>query len=350
MIHLVTASDEAYLPGLKVTVVSSLLSVEVSEEVTVHILDGGLRPFSIKQLRELCAKIHQKSSLVFHHINQEMFSGWRPGPHGSMMTYARLLLGSLIDASRVIYLDVDMLVLGNLKEIWDTPMKGLMALGCYDGRIAKLGDDSPWSLSEKEKELPYVNAGFLLLDLEQWRAQKMEEQALASVSDQSAVYQWWDQTILNYLLRDSLGFLPRNWNWQERTISLSDASEINLIHFKSKKPWFLWSGDLRFRLWRSFYQTYIGSVEKLFCTNGAWKGFFHGIFEIQIRRHSWFRRIYVQGLTILSIFKKKKTSLEYIKATINYYTEGLGGKKGDTEFAKNQPALKKILERINIEA
>lgn len=348
MIHLVTAADEAYAPGLLVTVASALHGLSEVEEVTLHILDGGLMSASVQKVKSLAAAMHQRSVILFHHVNQEGFKGWRPGPHGSMMTYARLLLGSIIDADKVIYLDVDMLVIGNLQEVWETPMNGMMALGCYDGRISKLGDDSPLPLSTEEKECRYVNAGFLLLDLQQWRAEKMEEQALSLVNNESVVYRWWDQTMLNYLLRYRLGFLPHVWNWQERTISVSDAALVKLIHFKAQKPWFLWSGDLRFRLWRSFYQKFIGSTLMLFLRTRQYQGLLYGIFETSVRRHRIVHYFYSCFLEGISFFQHEQSALDKLQEKKEYYTKGLGGKKGMAEFQKKQPALKKLLQRMNL--
>lgn len=336
MIHLVTGADDAYAPGLFVTVASSLAALPATEKVTFHILDGGLTARSIGKLRTLCLENHADCLLVFHEINQHNFQNWRPGPHGSMMTYARLLLGSLIKANKVIYLDSDMLVLGDLNELWKIPMHGMMALGCNDGRIPKLGDDSPLPLSREEEGLPYINAGLIVLDLDQWRLQKMEEQVLALMSKDAVVYNWWDQTILNYLLRHQIGIIPIYWNWQDRTLPVHEAASVKVIHYKSKKPWFWWSGDIRFRIWRSFYRKLIGSPLRLFLTNHSCGGFFYGIFETQIRRHPLLRKIYVHLLVMASALRKSSSA----QATIAFYTQGLGGSSGDVEFAKKQPVLK----------
>ncbi len=222
-------------------------------------------------------------------------------------------------------------------------MQGMMALGCDDGRIPKLGDDSPWPLLTGEENLPYFNAGLIVLDLDQWRLKKMEEKVLPLISDTSVIYRWWDQTILNYLLRAQVGIIPIHWNWQERTIPLHEATSIKVIHYKSKKPWFWWSGDLRFRIWRSFYKKFIGSPLKLFLSNGSWSGLFYGVFEISIRRHPLLRRIYLRLLTMTSPFRKSPSA----QATIAFYSEGLGGTSGDGEFAKEQPVLNVIVQRNN---
>ena len=346
MIHLVTSADEAYAPGLLITVISTLRSLSASEEVTFHILNGGLALDSIKQLRLLSAKTHQRSSLIFHQIREENFLLWKPRPKGPIMAYARLLLGSLVEASKIIYLDSDVIVLGDLVELWNTPMNGNVMMACRGGESATLRDDAPWSLLPGEEEFPYFNSGVILLDLDAWRTQKIEEQVIELVAESAVVYRFYDQTILNYLLRYQTGILPMTWNWQGRITTIDQATSINIIHFiMPKKPWFWWCGDLRFNLWRSLYTNSIGSPLKLFLKNNAFSGLFFGNFEIVIRRYPWLRAIYVRLLIILSAWKKNNVTSQITK---HYYTEGLGGRSGDVEFKKNQPALNILQRRMKL--
>lgn len=347
MIHLATATDDAYAPGLCITMVSALRSLSLSEEVVFHVIDGGLKPDSIQNIKDLSGKHHPRCKIIFHKINKQIFDGWQPGPNNSMMAYARLLLGSIIDAGKVIYLDADTLILSDLSKLWNTPMNGMVVLASRGGENATLKDDCPWSLPPGEENLPYFNSGIIVFDLNQWRIQGKEMQAVQLLSGAPTVYRFHDQTILNYMLRHQVGLLSMTWNWQERITSEKQASSVKIIHFiTQKKPWFWWSGDLRFRLWRSFYATFIGSPLKLFMVGGALSGFLFGNFEIQIRRHPWMRAIYVRFLIISCIFKKSESSAKAAFLKRHYYTQGLGGKMGDAELKRNQALLKTLIQRM----
>lgn len=347
MMHLATAANEAYAPGLQAMVVSALHSLSLSEKVIFHILDGGLTSASREQLQTLCKKNHQCCKVAFYHIDQQKFQHWRLGPNRSLMTYARLLLGSLVKAEKVIYLDADLIVLGDLYELWNAPMQGMVLLGCCGLETSKLGDDSPWQLLPGEEKLPYLNGGLLIFDLNQWRLQKMEEQAMALLSNRMMFYRFHDQTVLNYLLRHQVGVLPLIWNWQRKIATSEEASSIKIIHFiTSRKPWFFWSGDIRSKLWRSFYQTYIGSTVNFFLSKRGSYSLLYGIFENQIRRYSWLRAAYVRYLIIACALRKPGLLLETAKIRKHYYTRGLGGELGSGEFEKNKPLLRILLKRM----
>ncbi len=86
--------------------------------------------------------------------------GWNP------VVLIRLVLDRLLpaDVSRVLYMDGDTIVRGNLEKLWNTDMKDC-SIGasieptCSRERKEKLG----------LKNMPYYNAGIMLIDLDNWR-------------------------------------------------------------------------------------------------------------------------------------------------------------------------------------
>ncbi|MGN0437287.1 MAG: glycosyltransferase family 8 protein [Lachnospiraceae bacterium] len=95
--------------------------------------------------------------------------GWNP------VVLIRLVLDRLLPESvhRVIYMDGDTIVRGNLESMWNTDMKEC-AIGaaieptCSKDRKEKLG----------LKKLPYYNAGIMLIDLDHWRANQTGKEIL----------------------------------------------------------------------------------------------------------------------------------------------------------------------------
>lgn len=347
MLHFVSLADEAFVPGLCVTIVSSLLYLPKTESVTFHILSGNLTLATREQLEQLAHQHHKKCDLIFHEIRHNDFKDWKPGPNNSMMTYARLLLGSLLPTvSKVLYIDSDIIVLSNLMELWNMPMNGKMILAARGGANAILSGDCPWNLTEEEKLLPYINAGIIVIDLDQWRAHSVEKQIKKIVcSDMN--FTCYDQTILNYLLRHQIGLFSMDWNWQGRIFSEEEAETIHVIHFITpKKPWFWWSGDPRFTLWRTFYKKYLGSPLQLFAKQKAWSGLFYGLFETMMRRHQLLRWCYVSLLKLQLATRKSDPSKNSLKTIYDYYTTGLGGERGQEEFQNSRSVLSALLRRF----
>src|SRR5215475_10573967 len=86
--------------------------------------------------------------------------------HLTFAMYLRLFMTEYLDPSldRIIYLDSDLIVRGDLSELWQLNLQG-----AYVGGVPE-----PYSESQRKpfgfgpKDL-YVNSGVLLIDLRQWR-------------------------------------------------------------------------------------------------------------------------------------------------------------------------------------
>jgi lipopolysaccharide biosynthesis glycosyltransferase len=291
MIHITTAANENYAPGLLVTVSSMLTSINPDVELTLHFLNGGVSPATMNKMRYMCSKLHGHCTLVDIPMNDTLFTGANLGPGNSYMAYARLLMGTLIKAPKVIYVDSDMVILKDLKGIWNHGMEGRTLLVIEDRAGMKLADDCPVPLSEDERGIPYFNSGFLVVDLESWRRQGIEEQALRMAAEYRCAY--WDQTILNYLFRKDYHALPSEHNWQIYHVEHDGRVVDANLHFIEKlKPWLYFGSNLKHRIWRFYYSKYAGSLTSLYASKNGVKGMVLGIKERLVRYSPLFRRIY----------------------------------------------------------
>lgn len=134
--------------------------------IDFYILDCGLHEFNKLQLESMKDKF-DNFSLEFIPIDLSQFKGLRGwGPGNFVDCYARLLIPDLkLELGKVIYLDTDIIALGDIKNLYDVDLMGFPygatpELGCnkmiFDNCINNLG------LSPKHI---YPSAGMLLLDL-----------------------------------------------------------------------------------------------------------------------------------------------------------------------------------------
>jgi lipopolysaccharide biosynthesis glycosyltransferase len=296
-VHITSASNEKYAPGLLLAIASSLYYLDDSVEVTVHILNGGISKKSIGILKKICTKYHSNCSLVLIDFNENIFSGTNIGPGGSFMAYARLMMGSLIQAEKVIYLDSDMIVLSDLLEVWNLNMEGKLIMGVPNYPPTLLKDDSPLPLTEIEKEYTYINTGFLVVDLVKWRANDIESEALKIAKNFRC--EWFDQTIINYICRNNIVLLDERWNWQADSV-LEYAQVIRgVIHCSStRKPWLYLNITLRDRLWRFLYGRFIGNFLLFSLTRYNLKDTFSELKKLAIRKSSLLRKYYFYFLRL----------------------------------------------------
>ncbi len=172
-------------------------------------------------------------------------------------------MGSLINESKVIYIDSDFLVLSNLSDVYDKELNGNIILASKDvdttdGLPNHLSIDCPFVDPKEVESFFYYNTGFLLVDLDSWRDYGVEESALNLIQNYKGHLNAWDQTILNYILRGRIGNLDPSFCWSS---SLGKIPYPGNIHYISKqKPWNGWSIIASYKLWYMFYRIFLKDI------------------------------------------------------------------------------------------
>jgi lipopolysaccharide biosynthesis glycosyltransferase len=344
-IHIVTGGDLRFLSGVQVTLSSALIGIPEEKSVVVHILDGGLGNDARNNLQELAQRCHRHVEIVFHAVPKSSLEAFVPGPGNSRMYYARIGMASLMnDAKRVLYLDSDVLVLGDLSQLWGTDSKGTIVMACRDRKVSGLCEDSPWPLLPEEANLPYFNSGVMLVDLNQWRSEQIEKQCLDLITKPSGLYRWWDQTILNHLLRGRIQFLTQEWNWQSEEISESGGMPYIMHYTTGMKPWVYWGGTFRFKVWRKCYQLCIGSPMRLFLKNGSWQGLIHGIFDELLDNSQIIRSLYLVHLKLLLKVSLSPAKVDEVNRKIQFLSSPR--KPRDQKYEKQ--LLKKFQQKAQL--
>lgn len=132
--------------------------------------------------------------------------------HITKATYYRLVLCDLLKEERCIYLDGDIIVTEDLEELYQTDLGNKYLAGCRDIWIDMLSEEEK-EIRRKRTEIPsmdqYVNAGVLLLNLEQIRADGMNH---IFVEHLQYDYLFEDQDILNVCCYGKIVRLPAKWN------------------------------------------------------------------------------------------------------------------------------------------
>jgi lipopolysaccharide biosynthesis glycosyltransferase len=189
-------------------------------------------------------------SLVVNKLQNVM--DFMPERCSNLATAFRLLVGEMLPhLERVIYIDIDVLIMQNLAELYDMNL-GAKTIGAVRGyKVMKAREaNANLGLSGIALQLPaqkyfdeiigmqgkfYFNAGVLLIDLNRWRAEKVKEKSL-DFFDRNVLLLFTDQDALNHVLRDQVLFLEEDWNFipsKNRPIT----KNTRVIHFAGRKPW-----------------------------------------------------------------------------------------------------------------
>ena len=236
-IALVCAADDAYAMPLAVTLRSASQNLRPGYGLEVFVLDGGMR----KNHRAMVEGSVDPARARLHWRVPSESSTRRLSRDGrlSIVTCFRLLAGDLLppNAHRAIFLDCDVVVLGDLAHLWQTPTGKHPICAVRDTIIGSVG--SPLGLANHRElglpaDLPYLNAGVLLLDLDAWREQRLGERFLRYLEERHPQNGYRDQEAMNAVLRGSWGTLDPRWN----QLPGSDVEDPWVVHYATwEKPW-----------------------------------------------------------------------------------------------------------------
>ena len=235
------ACDESYAMPLA-TALRSMAEANPGHRLEVFLLTSE---FSAEGRSRVLASLPQ-DSVTLHWVPMALdsFQGFTPPAYISKITFARLLLPDLIppDITRILYLDADILVLGDLTTLNEMDMEGFACAAVIDTDAVPNAERLGLYADEGQRTLcPYFNAGVLLVDVPSWRRDRISEKALQFLM-QNPKSQLADQDALNVACAGSWKKLDARWNFQEHfELGYSPTAPAEwppVVHFAGKwKPW-----------------------------------------------------------------------------------------------------------------
>ena len=162
---LISFNSNYYMPAL-VLLQSLLVNNQWCKEIRVYVLYADLKSEEIQRFSQV-AEESGIAKAIFLEVSPDKFQDaplhlkWI-----SRETYYRLLAQEMLPESveRVLYLDVDMIVMGSLEEFYNQDFEGKLLVACNR-------HDSSWVEPKRLEQLTlpkdtiYFNAGTLLYDL-----------------------------------------------------------------------------------------------------------------------------------------------------------------------------------------
>ena len=152
----------------------------------IHIVHDGMDARIIQELNQVAAPFPQVS-LSFLQLPEEFRHLFQNGNKDrySPLAYARLMAGSLFPQyGRIVYLDADVLLAGDVAELYFSDLRGASVAAAGDGLAL-------WSIEKGtmhphleymgnylSSPLSYCNSGVLVLDLDQMRRRNLEHRLL----------------------------------------------------------------------------------------------------------------------------------------------------------------------------
>ena len=240
---IVLAADNAYLIPLETTIKSVLYH---NRDVDFYILNSDIAPEWFKLLGR---KMEVVNSTIHNvHFDKELFEGYKTGPHINYATYFRFFATEVVDSDRVLYLDSDIIVTGELTSLFKLNLKGY-SIGAVDDVYAYEGRESGF------------NAGVLLMDVAKWKEHSIVNRLLELAAEKNQAVHLGDQSILNIYFEDNWLALDEEYNYMvgvdiyhlgQECERLDDNPPV-IVHYASHdKPWNTYSISRLRELWWTY--------------------------------------------------------------------------------------------------
>ena len=219
VVPVVFAADGNYVPMLTATIHSMLANASSDRFYDIVVLERGISGEDMRIMQQVYAK-PGKVSLTFYNVGRivESFDLVTNNAHISVETYYRFLVQQLLPHyDKVLYLDSDLIVQGDVAQLYDTELGDNLLAAVRDldflGSInMKNGERMRYAKTILGMKDPYAyfQAGVLVLNTAELRAFHSVEEWLKLAGDPRYIYN--DQDILNAECEGRVHFLDYRWN------------------------------------------------------------------------------------------------------------------------------------------
>lgn len=207
-LNIAYSSDDNYCRHLMVSILSLLDHNKEFEKINLYVLSNNISESNKASLQSIAASNDIPASLKFIEFSS-VREKIRTDNTFSLSSFGRLFLDDFIHCDKILYLDCDSVVNGSFYELMQINMDGYICCAVQD-------NVSPYykkSIGLKPSDI-YFNAGFLLIDLVQWRAQKKQQQAIKMIAEFNGSVPHHDQGVINAICYKQIKRLHPKYNLQ----------------------------------------------------------------------------------------------------------------------------------------
>ena len=254
-------TSDAFTSVAAVSIVSLFENNKDAVEINVYIIDDGISESNRNLLNDMVRKYHRKVYYIPAPDPSEFFNFLFKSRYQMGHSYMRMCIGSLLPEGmeKVLCLDSDTLVTGNIRELWELEMGDNILAGVADCVNVKAFKHQ-FMLDADDI---YCNAGMFLVNLKVWREKGVEQKICQTIKAHNGNIFFFEQTLMNYACKGKIIKLEAKYNsytlfyaltfknlirWRRPTNFYSEAEvdeakkDSRIIHFTrnfymTSRPW-----------------------------------------------------------------------------------------------------------------
>lgn len=273
--------DDNYSQYIRVTILS-ILENNPNKYIHVFLITEFISKKHRKQILELSDN-HNFLTISIIIFDNSIFNEFPVSKGWPIQIWYRIMLPTILDSyiSKVLYLDVDTLVVGDLSALFSIDM--------HQKSIAATPEANYFNPEYYQRlglsySLGYVCAGVFLMNLDYWRIHDLSKKALEWTIENKTKLKLLDQDVLNYICRDSKIILPLKYGvvqwyyvieeFYKNSFYYQLIESLNspvIIHYAFTPPWYK---DCHKHIFHDLWISYNNKLKKPVRLKYKSKGFF----------------------------------------------------------------------------
>ena len=257
-LHVVFCADRRVVPGLHVAAYSLLERMGPGVAQTrFTIFSEAWQEADVEMLHQTLHRLAKPYTLELRRVEADALADF-PLLNGSAATYYRLFATQIMEVDRFLYVDADTMCDVDVSGLQFLDMGNAPAGWVQEAPMDRAVDRTVAEQLGNDAQEFYFNAGVMLVNVSEWRRQKISERALEYITLNHPLFH--DQSALNVVLHqhaltldakfNCVSNMRKNWPVLKRPYGMIGR----LVHFVDyPKPWDL-LGEIvhpQYALWRS---------------------------------------------------------------------------------------------------
>jgi len=172
-------------------------------------------------------------------------------------TLYRLFIPYIISETKLLYLDADTVVNGDISQFYNMNMEDYWIAGCEDTGLQRRYKTS---IGLKENDI-YINAGVCLMNLSEIRQNRLGDKWLRLINEK--FYLAHDQDVLNITCNKHIKNVDFDYNVSLSTNVNLNTKNIKIMHYAGNKPWDTTQTPFNeiWKYWENEYLHYLGNYK-----------------------------------------------------------------------------------------
>lgn len=261
------AIDDGYIPFLAVAIKSLIENASKEYEYIIKVLHTNVKEKNVRKIKKFETENVNIEFVNLSYYIKKVQDKLYTRDYYTNTTYFRMFLPELYPQyDKVLYLDSDIVVLGDISQLYNTEIGTNLVAAAPDDIIQynKVFQEYAEKVVGVVKYQNYFNAGILLMNLDQLRKFNFQDKFLYLLGTvKFSVAQ--DQDYLNRLCKGRVTLINSQWDVMPVVNRKINKEDIKIIHYNfAYKPWRFEDVQYKEHFWEYARKTeFLDEIQKI---------------------------------------------------------------------------------------